>query len=215
MVRLKANKFQRGITLLFIILHHPPDPSTLQAPEAVTILHLHLGALGPGRFWSRRGVGLSSLSLSRSYSNLLSIFQIGHQWSDWLLRWITSFSWFYYLSGWQSRLAGPSRPSLDFLPFRSLTIKKDQLPIEDQWKEVDVNVLRVGPLTASGQPSCCCFTHGRSGDRELFSLNQRIGKALALLWVDTQVRGLIKLSWVWDRVLLWADTQAGQLDQYS
>ena len=49
--RLKANKFLKETTLLFI-LHHLPDPSTLRAPEAVTIFHPHPGAIGPSRFGS-------------------------------------------------------------------------------------------------------------------------------------------------------------------
>ena len=159
----------------------------------MTILYLYLRILDPGQFWSWRGVRSLLLSLLRLYSNLLSISQIGHQWLDQSLRWITSLSRFYHLSGWQSRLAGPSRPSLDSLPFKSLTIERDQPPIEDQWKEADVDVLKVGCLTASSQPSSCRFTHGPSGDQALLSLNHWIEKALALLWVDIKVKSLIKL----------------------
>ena len=133
------------------------------------------------------------LSLLCSYSNLLSISQIGHQWSDWLPGWITSLSWFHYLSGRQSRPAEPSKPSLNSSP-RLRTIEMDWFPIENWWKKADVVILRVGCLTTSSQPSSCRFTHAPSGDRELFSLNHQIGKALALLWADTQARGLIRLS---------------------
>ena len=50
MIKLKTNKFQTGITLLFIILHHLSDLSTLRAPKAVTILHPYLEALDSGWF---------------------------------------------------------------------------------------------------------------------------------------------------------------------
>ena len=63
----------------------------------------------------------------------------------------------------------------------SRTIEKDRLRIEDQWKKADINVLRVGSLTTSSQPPSCRFTHGPSGEPKLFSLNDRIGKAFALL----------------------------------
>ena len=133
------------------------------------------------------------LLLLRSYSSLLSIFQIKHQWSNWSPKWITSLSWFYYLSDWQSRPEGPSRPSLDSFP-RLQTIKKDWSLIEDQWQEADVDDLRIGSLTASSQLSFCRFTHGLSIDQALLSLNHLIKKALALLLADTQAKGLIRLS---------------------
>ena len=189
----KANKFWKGIILLFIILYHPPNLPASQAPEAVTILHPHLGILGLGWFWSRRRVRLSLLSLLRLYLNLLSISQIGHQWSDWSPRWITSFSRFFHLSSQQSRLVGLSRLSLDFPP-RLRIIKRDWLPIEDQWKETDVGVLRVGSLTASSHPSSFCFTHGSFNDKGWLLLHHQSGKALALLWADTQAKSLTRLS---------------------
>ena len=160
----------------------------------MTILHPHLGRLGPGRFWSRREVESSLFSSLRLYLNLLSISQIGHQWLDRSPRWITSLSRFYHPSDWQSRPAGPSRPSLDFPLFRLLIIKRDWPPIVDQWKKADVDILRVSFLIASNQPSSCRFTHSFSGDWEILSLNHRIGKALVLLLINIQAKGLIKLS---------------------
>ena len=50
MVKLKANKFLKKNTLLFIILYHLADPPTSRALKAVTIPYLHLGALSLGRF---------------------------------------------------------------------------------------------------------------------------------------------------------------------
>ena len=179
--------------MLFIILYYPPDPPTSRAPEAMTILHSHLRVLSSSWFWSRKRVGSSLLLLLCSYSNSLSIFQIGYQELDRSLRWITSLFWFYHLSSWQSRSLRLSKSSLDSPLFRSLTIERDWLPIEDQWKEANIDVLRVDSLTASSQPSSCRFTHGPSSNQEVLSFNYRIGKALALLWVNMQARSLIKL----------------------
>ena len=132
------------------------------------------------------------LSLLRSYSSLLSISQIGHQWSDRSPRWMTSFYWFHHLSGRQSRSAEPSRPNLDS-SLESRTIKKSWFLIGDWWKEANADVLKVDSLTASSQLSSCHFTHSFSGNRDLFSLKQRIEKALVLLWANTQAKNLIRL----------------------
>ena len=167
--------------MLFIILYYLPNPPTLRVLEAVTIFHPHLKALGPSRFRSKRRVGSSLFLLLRSYLNLLSISQIGDQWSDWSPRGITPLSWFYHPLGRQSRPARPSRSSLDSTLFRSLTIKKDWPLIEDWWQKADIDILRVGFLTASSQPSSFRFTHDFFNDWELFSLKHRIGKALVLL----------------------------------
>ena len=75
---------------------------------------------------------------------------------------------------------GVFRPTSDSPP-RLRTIERDQPPIKDQWKEADIDILRVGSLTVSSQPSFCRFTYGPTGDQELFSLKHQIGKALALL----------------------------------
>ena len=129
----------------------------------------------------------------RSYSNLLSISQIGHQWSDRSPRWITSLSRFYHPSGRQSRPAGPSRPGLDSPP-GSRTIERDRPPIEDQWKKADIDVLRVGSLTASSQPSSCRFTHGSPRWRGLtYATPPDAKRRWHCYELIAQARGLIRL----------------------
>ena len=156
------------------------------------IFYPYLGALCLSQYWFRRGVELSLLSLLRLYSNSLSISQIGHQWLDWLPRWITSFPRFYHPSGWPSRPVEPSRPSLDFPPGLR-TIKRNWPPIEDQWKRANVEVPRRDSLIMFSQSSFCRFTHKSSNRKGWLSLHHRSGKTLALLWADTQARSLTRL----------------------
>ena len=60
-------------------------------------------------------------------------------------------------------------------------MKRNWPSIEYQWKEAGVDVLKVGFLIASSQPSFYRFTHGPSGGEGLFLLYHRRGKMLALL----------------------------------
>ena len=84
-------------------------------------------------------------------------------------------------------------------------MKRDRSPVENQWKKADVDVLKIAFLTASSRPFFCRFIHSPSSDQKLLLLNHRIGKAIALLWVNMQARGLIKLSWSlrWSFAMSW------------